>query len=336
MKKRILSLSIVFCLLLSTIAYAAGATKIEALVSGMKIYFNGKALKGDVLTAKGVTYLPMDILSNNLGFKLSADTKNKKFAISEIVNKSDLQKNVTNLQSQNNELKSKNSVITTERDLLKQENANLNAKLAIYLGTMPDDTSYKKLTGIEFTYGNDISAVYNSYWNKVTPFKVSNKAYEGSIWGIQFNDIGIPRGFIDGYGSVPGYYYKVLPNCIIDNSSLNYSKLKFNCAIDDMGIGYNYSSNPKIAIYGISNALGDKELLAQSITRDGNLNQIEVDVKGYEKIQVIIYPSKNGSSPVSNEGFKKYSYATMWNDQKEGTATYAYKDYIVIGNMQVK
>lgn len=124
-------LGIAVCVILSTtIAFAAGATKIEAIVSGMKIYFNGKALKGDVLTAKGKTYLPMDILSNNLGFKLSADTKNKKFNISESVSKSSLQQKLTDIDGQNNELQAANAAITTERDSLKSDNENLKAQVA--------------------------------------------------------------------------------------------------------------------------------------------------------------------------------------------------------------
>lgn len=126
MKKRFFTIGIVICFLLtSTIAFAASANKIEALVSGMKINFNGNALRGTVLTAKGVTYLPMDILSSSLGFKISVDTKNKKFMISEKVNKTDLLKKIGLLQSENDGMKASVAALNTEKGSFTSEKAEL-------------------------------------------------------------------------------------------------------------------------------------------------------------------------------------------------------------------
>ncbi len=133
MKKRIITISIIICFLATTsIVYAANTATVNAVISGLKMYFKGNQLNGDVLTAKGVTYVPMDILSNNLGFKLSSDSKTKKLTITEKVSKDKLSNDITSLQNTINALKAENSSLTTDKNILESDKSNLESDIEAF------------------------------------------------------------------------------------------------------------------------------------------------------------------------------------------------------------
>jgi hypothetical protein len=182
MKKRVITISVIACMLIitTTLSVAAGTTKVDALVSSMKLYFNDKQIKGNLIVAKGVTYIPLVMLNNELGFKLNSDMKNFKMNVVERVSKADLLEKNVQLQKENNELKASNSMLKLEKDAfevdvnsLKNQITDLKNQMQKYIGSVPTDKEYKSLTDIEISGTEEGRSLgFKDNWNAALPFKV--------------------------------------------------------------------------------------------------------------------------------------------------------------------
>ena len=242
----------------TTFVSASTASTVKATISKLKIYFNEKKLNGNVLSYKNEYYVPVDILKEYLGYEVSKNTKTNKLTILENVNKSEL-------QSQINKLKS--------------EVKDLNEKLELYRGDIPDDSAYKQIEDV--TYTNQNKHIYNIYWNKVTPFKINEKIYDKNMYGIYLPGR-TDYGYYDDGENYPTIYFP--------NKNLDYSKFKFSIGIDDLAKSYNYAYGTKIKITGYSYILGNDILFDQYINRSLDIETFEVDIKGYDKIGITFIP----------------------------------------------
>lgn len=155
MKKRVVSIAIIFCLVFaSTAVYAANAKKIEAALSSMKLYLNNKPVKGDVITAKGNTFIPISVLSNDLGLKVSTNAKAGTISISGKVGSADNSAN-DKLKKENNQIKSEKAALQQQVAYLKNSQSQLladngrmksqinelNSKLAAYSNVAQSTTN---------------------------------------------------------------------------------------------------------------------------------------------------------------------------------------------------
>ena len=112
MKKRIISITIVATILItSTVAYAANVKTINATLSSMKLYFNNKQINGDVYTAKGTSYIPLNVLNNSLGMGVSANAKTGKISIT---GSSATETAVSELKSKVNDLQEKYDLLQSD------------------------------------------------------------------------------------------------------------------------------------------------------------------------------------------------------------------------------
>lgn len=81
MKKRMILVGAFFLFALSAMAFAKHAWTVRANISKMKLYYNNDKLEDTVLTIDKTIYIPLDILSDSLGFDVSKDTKANKIVI---------------------------------------------------------------------------------------------------------------------------------------------------------------------------------------------------------------------------------------------------------------
>ncbi len=307
MKKRIIILCILLCLMIPVTAYAATNETVKATITKLKMYFDGSQVKGNVLTYNKVNYVPVSLLSDKLGFKVTTSSKTNKLTITEKVSKEDLRNEIDNLNSQNYDLQSQISD-------LNGQISDLQSKLSLYQGTIPDDSSYEAINN--FTYLNTDGYLYNSNWNSVTPFMINSKVYDSNVYGIKF-----------GGGTFKYGEFKY-PTFLFTNDDLNYTSLKFSCAIDDLASSFNYASGSMVKVYGFSSSLGNKVLYNKSIERYKDIETIDVNIKGYDSIAIIFIPYVTGNSSSENRAYNSQYF-------NSGSWTWL-NDYILFINPEVK
>lgn len=164
-KKFVIFLVIVSLLTSSTVAYAAGGTTIKAILSNLKIYYGNSKVSGSVITYKNVKYVPAKILSDNLGFKVSASSS--KLTITETESKEYLQNKIDSLSNENTDLKSQVDV--------------LNEKLRFYSGGEEDYTNQS-----ESDYYNSLNyatSIGSAVWPlKNNQFIKTSRDSENETW----------------------------------------------------------------------------------------------------------------------------------------------------------
>ncbi len=169
MKKKITILCVMLCicLLIPTTVYAANNETVKATISKLKMCFDGSQVKGNVLTYNKVNYIPVSLLTDKLGFKVSTSVKTNKLTITEKVSKEDLQNQVSLLNSKNGELQSQ----ITE----------LNKKLRFYSGGKEDYTG--ETTDDYFNNVNSATSMGNAVWPiKNNAFIKTERSNDNDTW----------------------------------------------------------------------------------------------------------------------------------------------------------
>jgi hypothetical protein len=279
---------------MSATVAAASKTTIKATLTKLKIYLGSSKLNSSVLTYNNVNYIPVNILSDKFGIKISTSTKSDKLTLTEKVSKKQLQDKVTELEATVNDL---------------------NDKLELYRGDIPEDSEYTSIIN-NFNVVNSDNCLYTSFWNKVTPFMVNGKVYDNNVYGIYFEG---------GSFNTKDFGYPVF---IFKNPDLKYFSLKFTCAVDDLAKGFDYQTGTLVKVYGISKVLGSNTLLNKYINRGIDMETFEVNIKGYDNISVVFIPYIKGDSTSYSIAYNAdHFYYGNWN---------WYKDYILFINPEVK
>lgn len=272
----------------SSVAFAGGAKKLDAIVSSMKLFFNGRSISGNMVTVKGVTYLPTSILTKNLGLKINSNVKKNILSITGKNNSSN--EECANLKRQlkdlNKKLKSfeatssKIKVYSNDQQLSMKDDKGNDIKAFVKNGTvyLPMKTVANSL-GKAYSYDGANSSIYIGQHSSDKPsvmlsqLDYFDKYHNFGHWKLPKDNLGNMHddNITSGYDSY---------NWRIYNINGKYSRIKGKFVVH-----YNYKDTRKQCILKIL-AEGKVIYTSPVITHGVEPVSFDVNIKGVLKLGV--------------------------------------------------
>lgn len=205
--------------------------------------------------------------------------------------------NLTKLEKENEKLKSK--IKELENKLTPKVKSNSN-KVFI------NDLS-------EYIKSGDATS-YLDRWDRVTPFTVGDKTYEGnSIVGFKFP-----------YNR--NVHEVKLPQLSLRNRDNEHKKLKFSYAIDDLAKNYSSDKKVYICVVGYSELLGYKTIKIKEIERNQQIQTLEIDIEKYTSIKIAITPRSSRKCNLNAEKMSMIGADGYYE---------VYEDYTILKDIQL-